>query len=44
MNEPRNVDEATILGFGDEWTAFDQSDLDEPELKALFAQYFAIFP
>jgi ubiquinone/menaquinone biosynthesis C-methylase UbiE len=40
----RNVDAATVIGFGDEWTAFDQTVLAEAELDALFAQYFAIFP
>lgn len=44
VNEPRNVDEATVVGFGDEWNAFDQTRLKEPELDALFAQYFAVFP
>ncbi len=44
MIEPRNVDEATIAGFGDEWSAFDQAGLEEAELDALFAQYFAVFP
>ena len=44
MNAPRNLDEATVVGFGDEWSAFDQSRLEEAELDALFAQYFAVFP
>lgn len=44
MSEPRNLDEATVVGFGEEWRAFDQSGLEETELDALFAQYFAIFP
>ena len=35
MSEPRNVDEATVVGFGDEWTAFDQTGLEEAELDAL---------
>lgn len=44
MSHPRNVDTATVAGFGDEWSAFDQTDLDEAELDAIFAQYFAVFP
>lgn len=44
MNAPRNVDEATVVGFGDEWSAFDQTGLEEAELDDLFAQYFAVFP
>jgi SAM-dependent methyltransferase len=44
VSEASNVDEATVDGFGDEWRTFDQSYLEEPELDALFARYFAIFP
>jgi ubiquinone/menaquinone biosynthesis C-methylase UbiE len=44
VREPRNVDEATVIGFGDEWSAFDQSDLPPAELDAGFDQYFAVFP
>jgi SAM-dependent methyltransferase len=40
----RNADDATVAGFGDEWSTFDQSRLDPGELDALFAQYFAVFP
>ncbi|MEA2320174.1 MAG: hypothetical protein QOD81_24 [Solirubrobacteraceae bacterium] len=40
----RNVDSATVAGFGEEWTRFDQSDLDEAERRQTFAQYFALFP
>jgi len=39
-----NVDQATVAGFGDEWSTFDQTPLQEAELDALFGQYFAIFP
>lgn len=44
MSVPRNLDEATVAGFGDEWTAFDQTGLDDAELDVLFAQYFCVFP
>jgi ubiquinone/menaquinone biosynthesis C-methylase UbiE len=40
----RNVDSATVQGFGEEWTLFDQADLDEAERQQTFAQYFSIFP
>lgn len=39
-----NVDERTVSGFGDEWTRFDQSELTEEELAAIFDSYFHIFP
>jgi SAM-dependent methyltransferase len=39
-----NADPKTVAGFGDEWTRFDQSALDEPERRALFDSYFAVFP
>lgn len=44
MKETRNVDEATVAGFGDEWNAFDQTGVEEAELDALFGQYFSVFP
>lgn len=39
-----NVDPRTVHGFGKEWTAFDQQQLSETELRDLFEQYFRIFP
>jgi SAM-dependent methyltransferase len=39
-----NQDTRTVAGFGEEWTAFDQSDLAPDEQQALFNTYFAIFP
>ncbi len=39
-----NLDEATVEGFGAEWTAFDQSGVPVAELERLFGEYFAIFP
>lgn len=39
-----NLDRHTVDGFGDEWTRFDQTELDEVELLACFEQYFRIFP
>lgn len=39
-----NFDEAVVEGFGEEWTAFDQSSLSSDELQAIFNDYFKIFP
>jgi len=38
------IDESVIKGFGDEWSRFDQSDVSEEELEAIFNNYFAVFP
>jgi ubiquinone/menaquinone biosynthesis C-methylase UbiE len=40
----KNIDERTVEGFGDEWSAFDQTGLSEKELQRLFDGYFGIFP
>lgn len=40
----RNIDAATVAGFGEEWDSFDQTALDEAEWRELFERYFAIFP
>jgi SAM-dependent methyltransferase len=39
-----NIDEATVAGFGEEWSRFDQSELPAADLDAAFAAYFALFP
>ena len=39
-----NIDIATVKGFGDEWSRFDQSKLTDDELIELFGRYFHIFP
>lgn len=39
-----NSDVATILGFGDEWDAFDQAELVGAEYNLLFDRYFHLFP
>ena len=33
MAHPRNIDSATVKGFGEEWERFDQSKLDEAEAR-----------
>jgi ubiquinone/menaquinone biosynthesis C-methylase UbiE len=40
----KNVDPATIAGFGDEWSRFDQSRLSDAERLRMFSEYFAVFP
>jgi methylase of polypeptide subunit release factors len=39
-----NEDRATVEGFGDEWTRFDNAALPATEHLAVFSQYFASFP
>src|SRR5688572_29289528 len=39
-----NIDEPTVKGFGEEWSAFDQSALGEAEYQRYFDEYFSIFP
>lgn len=39
-----NLDVKTVDGFGEEWSRFDQSELDEQELAAQFDRYFKVFP
>jgi ubiquinone/menaquinone biosynthesis C-methylase UbiE len=43
---PKNTDQATVAGFGREWTAFTQSEanLSVPDRRAMFDGYFSIFP
>jgi SAM-dependent methyltransferase len=43
-SELPNVDERTVRSFGEEWSRFDQADLDETELSRIFEQYFSLFP
>lgn len=40
----RNLDPATVKGFGEEWSAYDQSGLQGAEYQKLFDGYFGIFP
>src|SRR3954468_20793218 len=40
----RNIDRATVEGFGEEWRRFDQSELSDAERRETFEQYFAVFP
>lgn len=40
----RNLDEATVTGFGQEWSEYDQVALGTQDLQSIFDSYFAIFP
>lgn len=40
----KNVDHATVNSFGDEWSRFDQTELDDEEAREIFEEYFAVFP
>jgi hypothetical protein len=39
-----NLDTKTVRDFGEEWAAFDQSELSEEILSGWFDYYFDIFP
>ena len=39
-----NLDRKTVSGFGEEWSAYDQSDLSDTERRELFDDYFSVFP
>jgi ubiquinone/menaquinone biosynthesis C-methylase UbiE len=43
-NMKSNIDCKTVAGFGDEWTRFDQSNLNPAERNIIFNKYFKIFP
>jgi ubiquinone/menaquinone biosynthesis C-methylase UbiE len=40
----QNLDPATVQSFGDEWSRFDQSAMEESEALAIFDKYFIVFP
>ena len=40
----RNVHEATVAGFGDEWSRLDQTGIPDAERRRVFGDYFAVFP
>jgi ubiquinone/menaquinone biosynthesis C-methylase UbiE len=39
-----NIDPVTVIGFGQEWEAFDQHSLTPTEYGLMFDQYFSEFP
>jgi len=44
MKEQVNIDQRVAAGFGDEWTRFDQSGLQESVRAEIFDAYFRCFP
>lgn len=40
----RNLDPATVAGFGEEWSRFDQRAMPDEERARTWEQYFAVFP
>jgi SAM-dependent methyltransferase len=40
----KNADQATVEGFGQEWSRFDQSPVSEDETRRGFDEYFRLFP
>lgn len=44
MSETGNIDHRTVEGFGEEWAAFDQTDLPPDEQRRIFDDYFSVFP
>lgn len=40
----KNLDPRTIQSFGDEWSRFDQTGMDDEETESIFEEYFAVFP
>lgn len=43
-SDSRNLDSDTVVGFGHEWAAFDQTNLSSGELEQIAEAYFSIFP
>ncbi len=43
MTDPQNnADDATVQGFGDEWSRFDQTGLSDAERQEIWEQYFGL--
>jgi glycosyltransferase involved in cell wall biosynthesis/SAM-dependent methyltransferase len=42
--EEKNLDPATVEGFGREWKTFDQAPVSEADLEKRFGEYFRLFP
>jgi ubiquinone/menaquinone biosynthesis C-methylase UbiE len=42
--ETANIDPKTVEGFGEEWAAFDQTELEDAEHRHFFTSYFSVFP
>lgn len=44
VKEKINIDDATVAGFGDEWSRFNQNGLSREAREQIFDDYFSIFP
>jgi ubiquinone/menaquinone biosynthesis C-methylase UbiE len=44
VREKINIDHATVAGFGDEWSRFNQDGLSREAREQIFDDYFSIFP
>jgi ubiquinone/menaquinone biosynthesis C-methylase UbiE len=44
VKEKVNIDDATVAGFGDEWSRFNQNGLSHEAREQIFDDYFSIFP
>lgn len=44
IKEKINIDDATVAGFGDEWSRFNQNGLSSEAREQIFDDYFSIFP
>lgn len=44
MTRDGNIDQATVKGFGEQWSRFDQRVVETSELEAIFSIYFRDFP
>lgn len=42
--QTRNLDARTVSNFGFEWSRFDQTSVDDAELREYFEKYFRVFP
>ena len=40
----KNLDKKTVQSFGDEWSHFDQTGMENQEAYKIFKNYFSIFP
>jgi len=40
----KNIDKKVVNDFGEEWSAFKQSDIEKKDLESAWEQYFSIFP
>lgn len=44
IKKKNNIDDATVAGFGDEWSRFNQNGLRHETREQIFDDYFSIFP